>query len=140
MSNESKLAPHDTFSSTESSLATMAMANAASKMTGWQRKVMNVFIGIITVVSLIGLVTTLASWGSIPACDAQQTRDTLSDLNKENKFDATKYNFIKQVATSDTEPKYVANLGLKVGRWVEYDFRIFKDNGTIKVQITDVRR
>ncbi len=140
MSDESKLAPHDTFSLTESSLATTAMANAASKMTGWQRKLMNVFIGIITVVSLIGLVTTIASWGSIPDCDAQQTRDTLSDLNKANKFDATKYNFIKQVATSDSETKCVANLALKGGSSVEYDYRIFKDNGTIKVQITDVRR
>ena len=140
MNDESKLAPHDTLHLTESSLAISAMGNAAAKMTGWQRKLMNVFIGIITVVSLIGLVTTIASWGSIPDCDAQQTRDTLSDLNKANKFDATKYNFIKQVATSDSETKCVANLALKGGSSVEYDYRIFKDNGTIKVQITDVRR
>jgi hypothetical protein len=97
MTDESKLAPRDTFSLTASSLATTAMANAAAT-TGWQRKLMNVFIGIVTVVSLIGLVSTIASWGSIPARDAQQTRDTLSDLNKANKFNATKYNFIKQVA------------------------------------------
>ena len=140
MNDESKLAPHDTLSMTESSLAINAMGNAAAKMTGWQRKLMMVFIGIITVVSLIGLISTISSWGSIPACDAQQTRDTLSDLNVQNKFNATRYNFIKQVATSDTETKCVANLALKGGNSVEYDYRIFKDNGTIKVQITDVRR
>ena len=140
MSNDSNLAPHDTLSLTESSLATTAMGDAAAKMTGWQRKLMMVFIGIIAVVSLIGLVSTLANWGSIPGCDEQRTRDTLSDLNTQNKFNATKYNFIKQVATSDTEIKCVASLALKGGSTVEYDYRIFKDNGTIKVQITDVRR
>src|ERR1700759_1021854 len=140
MSDESKLAPHDGLASTEGRLATMGMSHAAKGMTGWQRKLMKVFIVITGGVTALGAIANFATSGSIPACDAQQTRDTLSDLNQQNKFDASKYNFIKQVATSDTETKCVANLALKGGSSVEDDYRIFKDNGTIKVQITDVRR
>ena len=140
MSDESKLAQHDGLTTTEGLLATAAMSHAAKSMSGWQRTLMYVFIGITALVTLLAVIANFATMGSIPACDAQQTRDTLSDLNKQNKFNATKYNFIKQVATSDTETKCVANLALSGGAAVEYDYRIFKDNGAVKVQITDVRR
>lgn len=140
MSDEAKLASHDSLTATEGMLATAAMTQAAKSMSGWQRKLMYVFIIVTAGVTLLGAIANFATSGSIPACDAQQTRDTLSDLNSQNKFNATKYNFIKQVATSDSETKCVANLALKGDSSVEYDYRIFKDNGTVKVQITDVRR
>jgi hypothetical protein len=140
MSDESKLASPDSMTSTTGMIATAAMTQAARKMSGWQQKLMYVFITITAVVTLLGAIANFAMSGSIPACDAQQTRDTLSDLNTQNKFNATKYNFIKEVATSDNETKCVASLALKGGSTVEYDYRIFKDNGTIKVQITDIRR
>ena len=140
MSDEAKLASHDSLTTTEGMLATSAMSHAAKGMSGWQRKLMYVFMAITAGVTVLGAIANFATSGSIPGCDAQQTRDTLSDLNTQNKFNATKYNFIKQVATSDTETRCVANLALKGGSTVEYDYRIFKDNGTIKVQITDVRR
>src|ERR1700761_3767182 len=142
MTDEAKLAPHDSLTATEGVLAQTVVSQAASKMSGWQQKLMYVFAFIIAAVTLIGALSNLTSWisGSIPACDAQQTRDTLSDLNKANKFNATKYNFIKEVATSDTETKCTANLALSGGGSVEYDYRIFKDSGTVKVQITDVRK
>jgi hypothetical protein len=38
------------------------------------------------------------------------------------------------------EATCIANLALKDGRTVEYDYRICKDNGTVKVQITQVRK
>jgi len=140
MSDESKLASPSSLTTTEGLLATTAMSHAAKGMSGWQQKLMYVFMTITVVVTLLGAIANFATSGSIPACDAQQTRDTLSDLNKQNKFNATKYNFIKQVATSDNETKCVANLALSGGSSVEYDYRIFKDSGTIKVQITDIRR
>jgi hypothetical protein len=76
----------------------------------------------------------------LPTCDAQETRDTLSDLNKQNKFNASKYNFLRNVATSDVETTCTANLALWGGGTVEYDYRIFKNDLKIKVQITDIRR
>jgi hypothetical protein len=71
---------------------------------------------------------------------AGKTRDTLSDLNKQNKFNASKYNFLRNVATSDAETTSTANLALWGGGTVEYDYRIFKNGSKIKVQITDIRR
>jgi hypothetical protein len=69
-----------------------------------------------------------------------RTRDTLSDLNKQNKVNASKYNFIKKVEATDTEVKCVANLALRDGGTLEYDYRIYKDGSAIKVQITDSRK
>ena len=118
------------------------MRQTAKTMSGWQRKLMQLFIVITLLATGAGIISNLTSSGSIPACDAQQTRDTLSDLNKANKFNASKYNFIKSVSTSDTETTCTANIALSGGGTVEYDYRIFKDkdDSQIKVLITDIRR
>ena len=63
-----------------------------------------------------------------------------TDLNHQNKFKATKYNSIKSVAKSDAEATCTANLALSGGGSVEYDYRIFKESGKVKVLITDIRR
>ncbi len=121
--------------------ATGTLAAAAVRAKpGWQRNLMIAFAAIAGLATLIGLAGQIANFGSLPACDAQQTRDTLSDLNSANKFNATKYNFIRNVATSDTEVTCTANLALKGGTNVEYDYRIYKEAGSVKVKITEVRR
>ena len=61
-------------------------------------------------------------------------------LNKQNKFSATKYNFIKKVSSSDAETICTANLALSGGGSVEYDYRIFKEGSAVKVAITQIRR
>ncbi|MDB5574848.1 MAG: hypothetical protein JWR80_24, partial [Bradyrhizobium sp.] len=99
-----------------------------------------VCIGITLLLTGVGLVGKIGAIGSIPACDAQTTRDTLSDLNKQNKFSATKYNFIKKVSASETETVCTANLALSGGGSVEYDYRIFKQGSAVKVAITEIRR
>lgn len=121
--------------------ATGAVAAAAARAKpGWQRNLMIAFAAIAGLATLIGLGGKIASVGSLPACDAQTTRDTLSDLNSANKFNATKYNFIKNVAASDSEVTCTANLALKGGSSVEYDYRIYKEAGSVKVKITEIRR
>jgi hypothetical protein len=140
MDNDTNLASPDFQPATTSLAGTAAMTQAAKTMTGWQRKLMNFFIVITLLATGAGLIGQLTSIGKIPACDDQKTRDTLSDLNKQNKFNASKYNFIKNVSTSDTETTCTANLALYGGGSVEYDYRIFKDDKDIKVQITDIRR
>ena len=141
MDNEEKLASPDLQPAMTSLAATAAMGEAAKTMPGWQRK-LKLFIVITLLATAAGIISSLTSIGTIPACDAQQTRDTLSDLNKANKFNASKYNFIKSVSTSDTETTCTANLALSGGGTVEYDYRIFKDkdDSQIKVLITDIRR
>ena len=140
--DEEKLASPDFQPAMTSMAASAAITEAAKTMTGWQRKLMYVFMAITLLAAAAGIIGSLTSIGTIPACDAQQTRDTLSDLNKANKFNASKYNFIKSVSTSDTESTCTANLALSGGGTVEYDYRIFKDkdDSKIKVLITDIRR
>ena len=140
--DEEKLASSDFQPAMTSMAASAAITEAAKTMTGWQRKLMYVFMAITALATAAGIIGSLTSIGTIPACDAQQTRDTLSDLNKANKFNASKYNFIKSVSTSDTESTCTANLALSGGGTVEYDYRIFKDkdDSKIKVLITDIRR
>ena len=140
MENEKDLASQNFGSALSGVAATAAMAQAAKTGPKWQRYLMMVFIAITLLATGAGLIGKISSAGSIPACDAQQTRDTLSDLNKQNKFSASKYNFIKSVATSDTETTCTANLALSGGGTVEYDYRIFKDDSKIKVMITNIRR
>jgi hypothetical protein len=140
MDNENNLASPDFQPAMTSMAATAAISQAAKTMTGWQRKLMNFFIVIIFLATGAGLIGQFTSAGKIPECDAKQTRDTLSDLNKANKFNASKYNFIKNVSTSDSETTCTANMALSGGGTVEYDYRIFKGDSQVKVQITDIRR
>src|SRR5664279_5144783 len=134
MGNEENLASPDFQPATTGMAATAAMGEAAKTMTGWQRKLMYFFMVIALLATAAGIIGNLTSIGTIPACDAQQTRDTLSDLNKANKFNASKYNFIKNVATSDSETTCTANLALSGGGTVEYDYRIFKDKDDSKIK------
>jgi hypothetical protein len=140
MDDEEKLASPNLLPAMTSLAATAAMSQAAKTTTGWQLKLMYLFIVITLLVTGAGIIGNLASIGTIPACDAQQTRDSLSDLNKANKFNASKYNFIKSVSTTDSETVCTANLALWGGGTVEYDYRVFKEDSKIKVQITDIRR
>ena len=46
----------------------------------------------------------------------------------------------RRAATTDTEVTCTANLALWGGGHVEYDYRIYKEGGSVKVQITQVRK
>jgi hypothetical protein len=86
-----------------------------------------------------GTIDKLMHANALPACDDKRTRDTLSDIHKANQVDATAYNFIKEVSTSESEIRCTANLALRGGGTLEYDFRIYKDGADIKVEITNSR-
>jgi len=140
MDNEKNLASPDFRSAASGLAATAAMTQAARTGPKWLRYLLYVFIAITALATIAGTIGKITGIGSIPACDAQTTRDTLSDLNKLNKFSATKYNFIKNVATTDAETTCTANLALSGGGSVEYDYRIFKEDSKVKVLITNIRR
>src|SRR3990172_5399265 len=120
-------------------VATVAMNLAARRGPKWLRWLVGVFTVIIVVATGAGLIDKITSMGKLPACDGQRTRDTLSDLNFKNKVNASSYNFIKQVSASDTEVTCTANLALRNGGTLEYDYRIFKGDSEIKVEITNWR-
>ena len=140
MDNEKDLASPQFRSSAAGLAGTVAMAQAAKTGPKWLRYLLFVFIAVTALATRAGLIDKITGIGSIPACDAQTTRDTLSDLNRQNKFNATKYNFIKKIASSDTETRCTANLALSGGGSVEYDYRLFKEGSKVKVLITDIRR
>lgn len=140
MDNEKDLASPNFGSAVAGVAGSAAMAQAARGGPKWLRYLLFVFIAITLLATGIGLVGKIGGIGKLPACDAQTTRDTLSDLHRQNKFSATKYNFIKNVATSDTEVTCTASLALSGGGKVEYDYRIYKEAGAVKVNITEIRR
>ena len=115
MENESNLASTSYQSTVSGIAATAAMAQAAKTGPKWQRRLMTFFIVVTLLATAAGTIGKLTSIGSMPACDDQETRDTLSDLNKQNKFNASKYNFIKNVSTTDSEVTCTANLALGGG-------------------------
>ncbi|MGQ0682886.1 hypothetical protein [Bradyrhizobium sp.] len=140
MADEKDLASPNYYSTVSGAAGTTMMVQAARKSPPWLRYLLYAFAAITALVTVAGLIDRVTSVGSLPACDAKTTRDTLSDLNKQNKFNASKYNFIKNVGKTDTEVTCTASLALKAGGNVEYDFRIFKDGGAVKVKITEIRR
>ena len=138
--SEKDLNSPDLGGSRATGFATAAMVQSAKGQPKWVRVLVMIFAAIILLVTLAGAFDKFTSMGSLPACDAQRTRDTLSDLNKQNQVNASKYNVIKKVSATDTEVLCVANLALRDGGTLEYDFRIFKEESAIKVQITNSRK
>jgi hypothetical protein len=112
-----------------------AMIAAAKGQKGWLRWLLIAFAAITLFAVGAGTIDKIANINTLPACDAQRTRDTLSDLNKSNKLNASAYNSIKQTGANDAEIRCTANLALRGGGTVEYDYRIFKDGSTIRVEI-----
>jgi hypothetical protein len=140
MASEQDLNSPNFLSNAASALGAAAIVQSSKRGPKWLRWLMLTFAAITGLAVLAGLVDKLANWNSLPKCDGQRTKDTLSDLNKQNKVNASSYNFIKQVSATDAEVTCTANLALRDGGTLEYDYRIYKDGSTIKVQITDSRR
>ncbi len=140
MESEKDLNAPDFRSAGLAAMGVAAMLPATRRGPRWLRRLMWVFIGITALATLAGTVDKITSSGTLPTCDAQRTRDTLSDLNKANKLNASKYNFIKPVSADDSEVKCIANLALRDGGTVEYDYRIYKQEAALRVEITELRR
>jgi hypothetical protein len=120
--------------------ATQAMNDAARRGPKWLRWVTLAFTGIIAAVSVLALIGKISEFGSLPRCDAQRTKDTLSDLNKQNQVNASSYNSLKTLSSADDEVKCRASLALRDGGTLEYDYRIYKAPDGVKVQITEMHR
>src|SRR5215211_435180 len=140
MESERDLASPDFGSTAAIGMAAVAMNQSAKGGPRWLKRFVLVCTVIVAAMALLKVVTSLSAIGKIPACDAKTTKDTLSDLNKQQKFNASHYNSLKARSSSDTEALCTASLALRDGTTVEYDYRIFKDGGAVKVQITDIRR
>lgn len=139
MASDQNLNSPDFGSNATSAIGAAAIAQSAKGMTGWKRWMMIAFAVITLLAVGAGVIDKVVSVDTLPACDGKRTRDTLSDLNKANQVNASSYNFIKETAKSDTEIRCTANLALRAGGTLEYDYRIYKDGSDIRVEITSTR-
>ena len=136
--SEQNLNSPDFRSAATSAAGAAGMLVAAKGQKKWLRWLMYGFAVIAVLAVGAGTIDKLAHFNSLPECNGQRTRDTLSDLNKANKVNASAYNFIKQVSVTDSEIRCTANLALRAGGTLQYDYRIFKDDkGAIRVEITN---
>src|SRR3954467_215165 len=125
MESEKNLSAPDFASPANFANATATMNASVQGGPRWLRRVTLAFTLIIAAASLLGLIGKISEIGSLPRCDAQRTKDTLSDTT---------------VNAGKDEVLCKASLALRDGGALEYDFRIFRDESGTKVQITDSRR
>src|SRR3954464_5894655 len=85
MESEKNLSARDFASPANFANATATMNASVQGGPRWLRRVTLAFTLIIAAASLLGLIGKISEFGSLPRCDAQRTKDTLSDLNKQNK-------------------------------------------------------
>jgi hypothetical protein len=140
MDNERELASTDFGTTAATGLAAVAMNRQAKGGPRWLKWFVLACTVIIAAMALLKVATSISAIGTIPACDAKTTRDTLSDLNKAQQFNGSHYNSLKLRSASDAEALCTASLALRDGTSVEYDYRIYKDGSSVKVQITEIRR
>jgi hypothetical protein len=138
--SEKDLNAPDFRSTAGSAVRTAAMVRSAKGQPKWVRWLIGVFAAITLLAAGAGMIDKLANRNSLPKCDAQRTRDTLSDLNKANQVNASAYNSIKETGRSENEVRCVANLALRAGGSLEYDYRIYREGSGMKVEITEMRR
>jgi len=139
MSSEQNLNSPDFGSNATSAIGAAAIAQSVKGTKGWLRWLLVAFAVITLLAVGAGVIDKLVNINTLPGCNDKRTRDTLSDLNKANQVNASAYNSIKETAKSDTEVRCTANLALRAGGTLEYDYRIYKDGSAIKVEITERR-
>ena len=140
MASEQDLNSPDFTGNATSAIGAVAIASQVKGQPRWLRWLLYGFIVIVVLAVGAGVIDKIANINTLPGCDAQRTRDTLSDLNKANQVNASSYNSIKQTSASDTEIRCTANLALRAGGTREYDYRIYRDGAAIKVEITETRK
>jgi hypothetical protein len=123
-----------------SAIGAAGIAQSAKALTGWKRWLMLTFLAITLLAVGAGVIDKIVNINTLPGCDDKRTRDTLSDLNKAKAVNAASYHFIRETGKSETEVRCVANLALRGGGTVEYDYRVYRDGGAIKVEIGEMRR
>jgi hypothetical protein len=138
--DQKDLSGPDYMGNAAAALAAATMAQSTKRAPKWVRWFLYVCIAVTALAAGAGIIHKTATIGSLPKCDGQRTRDTLSDLNKQNKLNATAYNFIRQNSASDDEVACTASLALSGGATVEYDYRIYREGSGMKAQITAWRR
>ena len=116
------------------------MQSEAKRPAAWVRWLSRAVMVVGGIFAILMIVGTIMQFGEIPKCDAKTIKDTLSDFNKQNQFNASHYNFSREIARTETEATCTANLALRAGGTAEYGFRIYKQDSKTMVAFGEVTR
>jgi hypothetical protein len=94
-----------------------------------------VAVGLLAVVGLI-MVAKFVTRNDLPGCDSTRAKDVLSDIFKKNNVDATRYDEIKTLSKGDDEITCYAKLTLRDNGAQEIDYKLFREGGDMRLQIT----
>lgn len=79
----------------------------------------------------------ILSWNDLPGCDSTRAKDTLSNIFKEKKVEAARYDEINTVSKKDEEILCTAKLTLKDNSRVSINYKLFKENSEMRLLITE---
>lgn len=92
------------------------------------------------VIAGLSLLLTVGIWlsnmNTLPLCDSQRAKDSLSNVFKANKLSPTRYDEIKTLSKSDQEVRCNATLPLSEGGIIRVDYRFFWEESTAKIEYT----
>jgi hypothetical protein len=95
--------------------------------------------GVMLVLFALAIAGNLMEIGTLPECDSQRARDTMSDVFSAAKYSLTKYNEIKTVSSSKDEVTCKASLAIKGGGTLIADYTFFWDGRKVMVRHTLTR-
>ncbi|MEA2870392.1 MAG: hypothetical protein QOH67_368 [Hyphomicrobiales bacterium] len=139
MASEKDLNSPDSGSAAIAPAEAVTVVEAAEAKPRWKRWLGYTFFSIGMGAFVANTVYTMLNFNTLPACGSQRSRTTLSDLNIANQVNASDYNFIKEVSRSDEEVLCVANLALRDGSTLEYDYRLYTIGPVMHVTIMTTR-
>jgi hypothetical protein len=107
----------------------------ANRLYRWASIGIGVAAVILTVLIVIG---NAMESGKLPGCDSDGARDTLSDVFKANKIEATAYDTINTVSSTDEEVSCTAVLSLKDGNKLNVAYRFYFEEKQAKYEVTSL--
>ena len=107
-----------------------------------QSKFKRILWGIIGLVAIVTGVSQLYSvfFPTLPDCDSQRAKDTLSGIFKEHKYEPTGYDSVKTISSSKDEVVCNAVLPLPDGANLIADYNFFWEGSTVKVKYSMHRK
>jgi hypothetical protein len=90
--------------------------------------------GVLAVVVVLAVAGNVMEIGNLPGCDSQRSRDTMSNVFKEQNISLTKYNEIKTVTSSKDEVVCQASLAVTGGGTLIADYTFYWEDSKPKVR------
>ena len=98
---------------------------------------MKIVYAAIAVVFGVIAVAKIITWNDLPGCDSTRAKDTLSNIFKEKKVEASRYDEINTVSKKDEEILCTAKLTLKDNSKIAIKYKLFKENSEMRLLITE---